>query len=70
MEEKEMYQGVPIWEKYGLTIEEAAQYTGVGMSKLRQISNDEDCKFVLWIGTRRILKRKLLEEYLEKQFSI
>jgi len=39
MEENEMNQGVPIWEKYGLTIEEAAQYTGVGMGKLRQISN-------------------------------
>lgn len=70
MNNSEEKRGVPIWEKYALSVEEAAQYTGVGMSKIREISDGEDCKFVLWIGTRRLLKRKLLEEYLENQYSI
>lgn len=38
---------VPIWEKTNLTLEEAAAYSGIGVNKLRNLSNDEQCKFVL-----------------------
>lgn len=61
---------IPIWEKPNLTVEEAAAYTGVGINKLRDLSNSKTCDFVLWIGKKRLLKRKKLEEYLEKNFSI
>ena len=61
---------VPIWEKSNLTLEEAALYSGIGINKLRDISNDERCSFVLWNGTKRLLKRKKLDEYLEKSYSI
>ena len=70
MDACEVNQGIPIWEKYALTVEEAAQYTGIGMNKLRSMSDGENCKFVFWVGTRRMFKRKLLEEYLEQQYSI
>lgn len=61
---------VPIWEKSNLTLEEAAAYSGVGINKLRVISDKESCPFVLWIGTKRLLKRKKLDEYLERAYSI
>lgn len=61
---------VPIWEKANLTLEEAALYSGVGIGKLRDISNRDNCPFVLWNGTKRLLKRKKLDEYLEKSYSI
>jgi excisionase family DNA binding protein len=61
---------VPIWEKSNLTLEEAAAYTGVGINKLRKMSDDDDCPFVLWIGSKRLLKRRKLDEYLERSFSI
>lgn len=61
---------VPIWEKSTLTLEEAAAYTGIGMQKLRDISADESCEFVLWNGSKRMFKRKRLEQYLERTFSI
>lgn len=38
---------VPIWEKSNLTLEEAAAYSGIGITKLRAMSNDENCQFVL-----------------------
>ena len=57
---------VPIWEKTNLTVEEAAAYTGIGINKLKEMSNAEFCDFVLWVGNRRLLKRKKLDEYLEK----
>ena len=61
---------VPIWEKSNLTLEEAAAYSGIGINKLRKLTDREDCDFVLWIGTMRLVKRKKLDEYIEKIYSI
>lgn len=61
---------VPVTEKRYWTLHEAAQCTGIGMAKLREISNSSDCKFVLWVGSRRLLKRDKLIEYLDSAYSI
>ena len=61
---------VPIWERTTLTLMEAVQYTGIGRDKLREISDREDCDFVLWVGNKRFLKREKLEEYIMKAFSL
>ena len=61
---------VPIWEKANLNIEEAAAYFGIGMNKLRELTEDEQCKFVLFVGTKRLIKRRLFEQYLEQAYSI
>ena len=57
---------VPIWEKSNLTLEEAAAYSGIGINKLRDLSNREDCEFVLWVGSKRLIKREPLKEYLSE----
>ena len=61
---------IPIWEKETITLAEAILYTGIGRDKLKAISDTEDCDFVIWVGNRRLFKRKKLEEYLEKQYSL
>ena len=61
---------VPIWEKSNLTLEEAAAYSGIGINKLRDLSNEEGCKFVLWVGNKRLIKRKQLDQFTEKEYSI
>lgn len=61
---------VPIWEKSNLTLEEAAAYSGIGINKLREITNDERCQFVLWIGSKRLIKRRLLDKFIEGSYSI
>ena len=61
---------VPVWEKTNLTLEEAAAYSGIGIHKLRELSDKEDCEFVLWVGTKRLLKRRKLDEYIERSYSI
>lgn len=61
---------VPIWEKTNLTLEEAAAYTGIGINKLREITNEENCSFVLWVGSKRLIKRRRLDIYLENAYSI
>ena len=65
-----MKHEVLIWEKANLTIEEAAAYFGIGMNKLRELTEDEHCKFVLYVGTKRLIKRRLFEQYLEQAYSI
>ncbi|MBR2421573.1 MAG: excisionase family DNA-binding protein [Oscillospiraceae bacterium] len=61
-----MKHEVPIWEKSNLTLEEAAAYSGIGINKLREITNERGCNFVLFIGTKRLIKRRLLDAYIEK----
>jgi len=61
---------VPIHEKSNLTLEEAAAYFNIGVNKLREISDDDKCPFVLWVGSRRLIKKRQLEEYLSKTYSI
>ena len=58
---------VPVWEKYALTITEAAEYFGVGENKLREIVHSKrKANYVLWIGTKAVIKRKLFENYLDE----
>lgn len=69
MNKKRNYE-IPIWEKSNLTLDEAAAYSGIGVCKLRHLSDDEGCEFVLWVGRKRLIKRRKLDEYLEQAFSI
>ena len=65
-----MEEKVPIWEKTCLTIPEAVQYFGIGEKKLREIVDKPNCKFVLWNGNKCLIKRRLLDLYLENEYSI
>ena len=61
---------VPVWIKTNLTLEETAAYSGIGVNRIREISNDENCPFVLWVGNKRLIKRRLFDAYIEKQYPI
>ena len=63
-------EDVPIWEKCLLTLPEAAAYTGIGMCRLREMSNEPGCDYVIWIGGKRMFKRTKLEEHLNKSLSV
>ena len=67
---KNLKYDVPICKKANLTIEEAAAYFGIGMNKLRELTEDENCKFVLYIGSKRLIKRQMFEKYLEQAYSL
>ncbi len=47
-----MKKEVPIWEKSNLTLEEASAYFGIGINKLRDMTNDRNCKYVIWCRNR------------------
>lgn len=64
-------QEVPIWQKMNLTIEEAAQYSNIGVNRIRKMLDNPACSFVLNIGERRkLVKRKEFEEWNRDEYSI
>lgn len=65
---KQIY--VPISEKMNLTIKEASVYFGIGRDKLYDMVKDNKCNFVLRNGRNILIKRKMLEKYLEQNTYI
>ena len=61
---------IPLWNKPIMSVAEAAMYTGLSANKIYERTSDEKCSFVIWIGSRRVIKRKSFEKYLERQYSI
>ena len=51
-------------------MEETMAYTGIGRDKLREMTDREDCPFILWNGNKRLIKRKVLDEYIAKMYSV
>lgn len=59
---------VPVWEKYSLSVEEAAAYFRIGENNIRKIiSQNLDADFWFWNGNRKQIKRKLFEKYMDLQ---
>ena len=54
---------VPIWEKSNLSLEEAAAYSSIGINKLRDLTNEKDCLFVLCVGNNLLIKRRLFYQF-------
>ncbi len=61
---------INIKDKPTLTIEETALLYNIGEHKLRELTNDDDCTFVLYVGKKRLVKRKQFDDFISKAFSI
>ena len=61
---------VPVWEKANLTLEEAAAYSNIGINRLRELSDGDQCPIVLFVGNKRLIKRKQFDAYLAEAYSI
>lgn len=61
---------VPIHLKITLTIREAAEYSNIGINKIEAMLKTPHCPFVLYVGTRKLVKRKAFEDYISKQLVI
>ena len=65
-----MKREVPIEQKLNLTLEEMAAYSNIGINKLKFLSDSEGCPFVLWVGNKRLIKRREFEKFIEQQYSV
>ena len=55
---------LPINRRSLLTLDEAAEYSGLDVMKIRELASDESLNLLIWISNRRYIKRRPLEAYL------
>ena len=55
---------VPIHLKMLLSIKEAAEYSNIGINKIDTMLRSPGCPFALYVGTKKLVKRKAFEEYI------
>lgn len=62
---------IPVWEKYTLSIEEAAAYFRIGEHKLRNLINEnKNADYLLWNENRVQIKRGKFEKYVDSLEAI
>ena len=67
---KEQAQVVPIKDKVALTIKEAAEYSNIGINKLESLLRSPRCPFVLYVGKKKLVKRKKFEKFIMDNIEI
>lgn len=66
-----MTNEIPIWQKYTLSIEEAAEYFRIGQKRLRQmVADNPTADYILLNGNRVQIKRKLFEDYIDTATTV
>lgn len=53
------------------TLEEAAEFSRIGINRMRRLTSDKHCPFVLWVGeTKRLVKVEPFKQWLNDAFSV
>ena len=61
---------VPIHLKMTLTAREAAEYSNIGINKIDSMLRSPNCPFVLFVGTKKLVKRREFEQYISRTMAI
>ena len=61
---------VPIHLKMTLSIREAAEYSNIGINKIDRMLRSPNCPFILFVGTKKLVKRKEFEQFISSKLII
>ena len=61
---------IPIPQKMLLRIREAAEYSNIGINKIDSLLRKPNCPFVLFVGTKKLVKRVEFEKFMQNQLVI
>ena len=61
---------IPLREKANLTIEEAAEYSNIGQNRISEMLRMPRCPFVLYVGKKKLVKRKEFEKFLADSIEL
>lgn len=61
---------IPIPQKAVLSVREAAAYTNIGINKIESMLRKPNCPFVLYVGTKKLVKRREFEKFIGEQLVI
>ena len=53
-----------------LTAREAAEYSNIGINKIDSMLRSPNCPFVLFVGTKKLVKRREFEQYISQKLVI
>ena len=69
---KEIQQDMrlPIDRKMLLSIREAAEYSNIGINKINEMLKQPNCPFVFFVETKKLVKRKVFEAYIDGKVAI
>ena len=63
-------ESVPIHLKQTLSIKEASEYSNIGINKIDAMLKQPNCPFVLYVGSKKLVKRKEFEAYISSKLII
>ena len=58
-----------IERKVLLSIREATEYSNIGINKIDEMLKQPNCTFVLYVGTKKLVKRRAFEEFIENRVA-
>ena len=61
---------VEIRDKILMTIQECSKISNIGENKLYEITQNPKCPFVLYVGKKRLIKRKEFEKFISENIEI
>ena len=56
---------VPLWHRPILSVAEATEYFGIGSNKIYELTEKENCPFVIWIVQGELLRELHLNDFLK-----
>lgn len=62
--------GIPLNLKFTMTVKEAAQYSNIGINRIDRMLRSPNCPFVLYVGTKKLVKRKEFEQFISNKLTI
>ena len=61
---------VPVADKIALTIPEAAALSNIGQNKISKLLRLPNCPFVVYVGAKRLVKRREFERYISDHLEV
>ena len=61
---------IPLNLKLTMTVKEAAQYSNIGINRIDRMLRNPNCPFVLYVGTKKLVKRKEFEQFISNKLTI
>lgn len=61
---------IPLNLKLTMTVKEAAEYSNIGINRIDHMLRSPNCPFVLYVGTKKLVKRKEFEQFISNKLTI
>ena len=61
---------IPLNLKLTMTVKETAEYSNIGINRIDRMLRNPNCPFVLYVGTKKLVKRKEFEQFISNKLTI